>query len=207
MPEKLAWKEKLEREGFSVTISDYEIQGVTPDMFDWWFDNMDKGYVLWHPIDHKSFEWIVPPGKVGHVGAILAPGQGRPGGAVTKGRSRREDVSFVPADMIIYDHVEANSNIDADNKNTGQYIIHQYEATDYGTRLRSIQVRRPSPGARVEADPGRHLREEMGRASAFIPELYKLWQVVTDREINPHFNLKVKKLPNGKFVYVDKVKL
>ncbi len=202
-----AWKEKREQEGWAVTISEHELPGVTPDMMDWWFDNMDKGYFLWHPNDHKSFEWAVPPGKVGHVGAILTPGQGRPGGPITKGRSRREDVSFVPAEMIIYDHVEVNTNIDANNKNTGGYIVHQYEATDYGTRLRSISVRRAVPGARVEADPGKHLREEMQRAPQFIPDLYKLWQVVTDREVNPHFCLKVKKLRSGKFAYVEKVKL
>ena len=207
MQEKLEWKEKLEQEGFSVNISDYELNSVTPDMLDWWFDNMDKGYVLWHPIDHTTFEWIVPPTEVGHVGAILAAGQGRPGLPATKGRSRREDVSFIPADMIIYDHVEVTATIDSNNNNTGRYIVHQYEATDYGTRQRSIQVRQADPSARVEANPGKHLGEEMQRTQQFLPELYKLWQVVTDREKNPHFCLKVKRMPDGTWTYVEKVKL
>jgi hypothetical protein len=43
---------------------------LPPEMIDWWFDNMEKGFALWHPSDHKGFEWEISPAKVGHVGAV-----------------------------------------------------------------------------------------------------------------------------------------
>ena len=51
-------------------VVDHELHGVTPEMIDWWWDNMEKGYPLWHPEDHISFVWEVAPATVGHVGAI-----------------------------------------------------------------------------------------------------------------------------------------
>ncbi|MFX0049437.1 MAG: DAPG hydrolase family protein, partial [Candidatus Hermodarchaeota archaeon] len=39
-------------------VVDHELPGVTPEMIDWWWDNIDSSerYKLWHPDDHKSFE-------------------------------------------------------------------------------------------------------------------------------------------------------
>ena len=197
-------QEKVGREGQSHdTIVEHEIPCVTVDMLDWWWDNMEKAYPLYHPTAHKSFVWEVPPGKVGHVGAINNMYEIVDEEVVVKGRSRREDVNVVPASIIIYGHVEVNAAIDADNKNAGQYIVHQYEATSYGTRMRST-FHSPEP---VPPRTDRHSEEETALFAHFLPELYKLWQVVTDREINPHFCLKVKRLPNGQWTYVEKVKL
>ena len=40
-------------------------------MIDWWWDNIEnESYKLWHPQEHHTFEWQIPPKKVGHVGAI-----------------------------------------------------------------------------------------------------------------------------------------
>jgi hypothetical protein len=47
-----------------------ELVGVTPEMIDWWWVNMEKGYPLWEPNDHKSFVWEVPPPVGGYLGAI-----------------------------------------------------------------------------------------------------------------------------------------
>ena len=184
-------------------IDHEEIHGVIPEMLDWWWDNIEKAYPLWHPTAHKSFVFEVPPGKVGHVGAINNIYEVLDKGVVIQGRSRREDVSFADPSMIIYEHVEVNASIDADNKNTGQYIIHQYEATSNGIRMRST-FHSPEP---MPPSVDRHSEEETAQFAHFLPELYRLWKVVTDREINPHFCLKVKKLPNGQYAYVEKVKL
>lgn len=39
------------------------IRGITPDMLSWWWDHIGNTarYRLWQPIDHVSFEWLVPP--------------------------------------------------------------------------------------------------------------------------------------------------
>jgi hypothetical protein len=40
-------------------VVDHSLLGVTPEMIDWWWDNIDttERYKLWHPKDHQSFEW------------------------------------------------------------------------------------------------------------------------------------------------------
>jgi hypothetical protein len=42
-------------------IVDHELRNVTVEMIDWFADNMEKSYPLWHPEDHKSFVWEVSP--------------------------------------------------------------------------------------------------------------------------------------------------
>ena len=50
---------------------DHELENVTPEMIDWWWDHIDttERYKLWHPKDHISFKWEKSP-ENGHVGAI-----------------------------------------------------------------------------------------------------------------------------------------
>jgi hypothetical protein len=37
----------------------HELRGVTPEMIDWWWDNIDttERYRMWHPDSHLTFEW------------------------------------------------------------------------------------------------------------------------------------------------------
>lgn len=46
-------------------IVNQEIQGITADMLDWWWDNIDttSRYRGWHPTAHVSFRWMVPPNQ------------------------------------------------------------------------------------------------------------------------------------------------
>jgi hypothetical protein len=46
-------------------VVDHIIPGVTAEMLDWWWVNMEKGYELWCPDEHKAFRWEIkpPPGE------------------------------------------------------------------------------------------------------------------------------------------------
>ena len=37
-------------------VVDHIIPGVTEEMLDWWWVNMEKGYELWCPDEHKGFQ-------------------------------------------------------------------------------------------------------------------------------------------------------
>ncbi len=64
------YKELLKSETVSLVI-EHELHGVTPEMLDWWWDNMDNdSYKLWNPKDHIALEWQIPPRQMGHIGAI-----------------------------------------------------------------------------------------------------------------------------------------
>src|SRR5512136_299021 len=88
----------------NISVADYEIHNVTPNMIDWWWVNMEKAYMLWSP-DHKKFEWEVPPTNT-PVGAIQLHEQGP--GPLRKMRTRYEDPNSMPPEVkewIIYEHV------------------------------------------------------------------------------------------------------
>ena len=51
-------------------VVDHIIPGVTTEMIDWWWVNMEKGYELWCPDEHKGFRWEVKPPLGGHIGAV-----------------------------------------------------------------------------------------------------------------------------------------
>ena len=63
-------------------VVDHVIPGVTAEMIDWWWVNMEKGYELWCPEEHKGFKWEVEPPPGGHIPMfrrLLGPPPGSPG--------------------------------------------------------------------------------------------------------------------------------
>ncbi|MFB0560243.1 MAG: DAPG hydrolase family protein [Candidatus Lokiarchaeia archaeon] len=154
-------------------VVEHELRGITPEMIDWWWDHIDntERYKLWHPEDHVSFIWEVPPSKHGHVGAVQVAVEkiGEP--PPVKLRIRWEDPSSVPVSTT-YGHVLAASVIDHDDEPL-IWFVHEYEVESYGTRMRSI-FRFPAkmPHFILEA-MRKHNKEEMGQFSKFLPKLYK----------------------------------
>lgn len=186
------------------TVVDHELPGVTPAMLDWWSVNMEKGYPLWHPLSHKSLVWVTPPSQVGgRVGAVQIAEE-----AIGPGGPHKIRIEYVdPIDVVnlpvIYEHVAVSGDREPDGKVRKNWLCHQYEATSYGTRMHSI-FHREAGFPRVASEAwAQHNREEMGRHPYFLPEFYKLWQVIKDPAINVPCCLKVKKLPDGRWTYVN----
>ena len=150
-------------------VVDHELFGVTPEMIDWWWDNIDATdrYKLWHPEDHESFEWEVSP-KEGHVGAIQRVVE-KVGVSATM-RIRWEDPSQSPI-PIEYSHALVASTIDHNDKPMS-WLLHEYKEFEKGTKLRStfrLPARIPKPF--IEA-LRKHNLEEIGEFENFLPELY-----------------------------------
>jgi hypothetical protein len=73
LPQEI-YKELLKGQTVAL-VMEHDLPGVTPEMIDWWWDNIEnESYKLWHPKEHHTFEWQIPPWKVGHVGSPLGPG-------------------------------------------------------------------------------------------------------------------------------------
>ena len=184
---------KVDQEGQipNDVVVDQELHDITPVMLDWWFVNAEKGYPLWEPNEHKSFRWDVPPGRDTYVGAIAIVDESIGGGDVHHLRMEIVDLSLSPI-PVIYEHAALSSALGPNNERT-TYLLHQYEATSYGTRLRStmhFMVPMPSEFGETWA---RHCRAEFGTLTDWLPQFYKLWQVVKDPAINRRISLKVKK--------------
>jgi hypothetical protein len=54
------------------THLDWQHEGVTPRMIDWFWSNMEKAFILWHPEQHEALEWAVPP-KNGNPLGVQTP--------------------------------------------------------------------------------------------------------------------------------------
>jgi len=209
-----------EKEGwFTMADEFHEIRGVTPEMIDWWWDNMEKGYALWHPRDHHDFKWEEGkgPGDIGHLGAVQIADQSR-GPGVPRGKGSKAtwmDPAILPYTPE-FDHVLVLSGFSSDAENT-DYGIHQYTATDYGSAHRwtiilkgpkaeQFRAMKAAGKERPTQPPWNGMTHYQGEAycwEQFLPTLWKLWQVVKDPLVNPQPNLTVKKLPNGKVSYIN----
>jgi succinate dehydrogenase / fumarate reductase flavoprotein subunit len=164
-----------------------ELVGVTPEMIDWWWVNMEKGYPLWEPNDHKSFVWEVPPPVGGYLGAIQIAEEKMGPMPPMKIRIRWDDPDNCPIPRI-YEHAIVASGINAEGK-VQAMILHEYEKSPRGTRMRStMRFLGPVPPGLPEIWK-MHDRAEVSTFPSFLPDLYRLWQVVKDPAINRQCSL------------------
>ena len=184
------------------THIDWELDGVTPKMLDWWWTNMEKGFVLWHPIDHTDFYWHLKPEGNQALGAIHVAPQVWSDGTVIRPHIRWDDVATLDEgikEIIVYDHAVVAAGISLTGENVKDddppvsYRIHQWEKTDFGIRGMSSAVP-------IEPEPpekglvwAKHGGEEIGYFQDFLPVLYNLWRVVKNQEINPYFSFKIER--------------
>jgi len=104
-------------------VIEHELHGVTPEMIDWWWTHIDNSerYKLWHPEDHISFEWEVPLGENGLIGAIHT-GEER----IAELPARKIRIGFVDPTSpsfpipIIYPHIVAACGLGPNNEHLGR---------------------------------------------------------------------------------------
>lgn len=182
------------------THFDWTLDGVTPRMIDWFWSNMEKGFVLWHPEQHEPMEWPVPPVHGQPLGAIHNAPQtwddGRRQNLYIR-FERLEDVKPEIRDVIVHEHViiVAGLGLTEAEMHAGDpmgYRIHQWSRSDNGVTGRSsaIGTRKPEDAAegRIWAA---HAATEIGNWGVFLPTLYGLYRVVTDVRRNPFTDLRV----------------
>jgi len=192
-------KFKVSYDGHATHL-DWAHEGVTPRMLDWFWSNMEKGFVLWHPEQHEPLEWVVPPKHGNPIGAIHNAPQTWSDGRRQNLYIRQERLLDVPPearDHIIYEHVAIVAGLGLDESCLAKpdpmgYRIHQWQATDFGVVGRSTAhgTRRKE----TEADGkvwAAHCSQEVGNWGVFLPQLYTLYKVVTDPRRNPFADLAV----------------
>jgi len=165
-----------------------ELVGVTPEMIDWWWVNMEKGYPLWEPNDHKSFTWEVPPPVGGYLGAIQIAEEKMGPMPPMKIRIRWDDPESCPIPRT-YEHAIVASGINPEGE-VQAMILHEYERSPRGTKMRStMRFLGPVPPSLPEIWK-KHDRAEVSTFPNFLPDLYRMWQAVKDPAINRQCSLK-----------------
>lgn len=182
------------------THIDWSHEGVTPKMIDWFWSNMEKAFLLWHPEQHEPLEWAVAPVHGNPIGSIHIAPQTWNDGSRQNLYIRFEDLNDVPAEVkeyIVYEHCVIVAGLGLgeeslkDPKPLG-YRIHQWQKSDFGVVGKSSAI-----GTRKKETPeegiiwSEHCIEEIGNWGVFLPQLYNLYKVVTNTKYNPYADLSV----------------
>ena len=155
-------------------VMEHELRGVTPEMLDWWWDNMDNDtYKLWNPQDHIALEWQIPPSQVGHAGAIHMACESISDIPASILRIRWEEPSAAPI-ATIYSHVNVGSALSPGTEDIPLgSAVHEYEETSYGTRMRSTFLLPAFAPQQFLDSLRKHNIAEMGQFPEFLPQLFK----------------------------------
>jgi hypothetical protein len=205
-------------------VVDHIVPGVTTEMLDWWWVNMEKGYELWCPDEHKGFVWKVKPPLGGHIGAIQIATE-----SIDYGPVRDINIEWMDPNLgtpehkqfWTYKHLLAAG---ASRPGVPPWVMlsHQYEAIPGGCKMRSCMHIPPGmPPGTDPAMPGSsplpphpsgkkpsgggwrvHNIAEVSTFKAFLPALWGIWQAVSDPNINRHCSLKIKK-EGSQIIYVQ----
>jgi hypothetical protein len=182
------------------TLIDWEHDGVTARMIDWFWSNMEKGFILWHPEQHEALEWAIPPKHGNPVGSVhIAPqtwNDGRRQNLYIR-FERLEDVAAEWRDYIQYEHVVIMAGLGLGEECLAKpdpmgYRIHQWQKSDAGVVGRSTAI---GTRRKETVDDGKiwaaHCAQEVGNWGIFLPTLYNLYKVVDHPDRNPFADLSV----------------
>ena len=182
------------------THIDWQHDGITPRMIDWFWSNMEKGFILWHPEQHEPLEWAKPPVHGNPVGSIHIAPQTWDDGSRQNLYIRFEDFNDVPdkiKGVVVYEHCVVVAGLGfgsqcMENPDPMGYRIHQWQKTDFGVVGKSSGI-----GTRKKETPEQgmvwsaHCIAEISNWGVFLPDLYRLYKVVENTAFNPFADLAV----------------
>lgn len=196
------------------THLDWQHDGVTPKMIDWFWSNMEKGFLLWHPEEHEPLSWAVPVKHGNPIHAIHIAPQTWSDGTRQNLYLRFEDLDDVPDNVkeyIVYDHVILVNCIglgekSLENPEVWGYRIHQWSGTDFGVVGKSNAIGMAKKETKEQGQVwAKHCQQEIGNWGVFLPQLYELFKPVVNTAFNPYTNLSVVgKGANVKYKYIQK---
>ena len=194
-------KKKVWQDEKGATHIDWELEDVTPRMLNWFWCNLEKCDILWHPNQHNNFERFVSIQELGSpLKSIHIAPQTWGDGKAIRPYIRMEPLEDVPPEIkayIKYDHVVVvgaisilGDNVRPDDPVLG-YRVHQWQKSDGGVIGMSTAI-----GARKnDADDGLvwadHAAEEVANWEVFLPTLYRLYKVIERRDICPYYSFRV----------------
>lgn len=182
------------------THIDWKHDGVTAKMIDWFWSNMEKAMLLWHPEQHEPLIWAVPPKHGNPVGSIHIAPQTWSDGTRQNLYIRHEKFSDIPNEvrnLIEYEHCIVVGGLGFGPESIEKseplgYRLHQWEKSDDGVVGKSSAI-----GATKKETPeegliwAEHCIGEVNNWGVFLPQLYQLYKVVKNTDYNPYTDLSV----------------
>lgn len=182
---------------------DWELDGVTARMLDWFWCNMDKCDYLWHPNQHNGFEWyegysVIELGTP--INSIHIAPQTWGDNVAFCPHIRMEALANTPdfvLETIKYDHVMISAGIamergDIDPQGPPMaWRVHQWQANNAGVVGMSSGI--TADGCDADSGPvwADHAVEEVGNWEVFLPRLYELYKVIQRSDICPYHSFEL----------------
>ena len=191
------------------------LPGVTAEMLDWWWANMEKGYYLWAPGSHKRFSWVREPWKHGFLRSAHmiseSVGEGMP---VFGGNG----VQIDRLDMDWFPYTEALEHVIVEGvfNGLGEFVdmtVHQWQDVPGGCvhmdgAVAAARISEPprfilemlaeDPNAKpVPPSATDHGEYEASRWPVFLPKLWELWKDHPDPTQSVPCDLRVERTGTG----------
>ncbi len=194
------------------------LPGITPEMLDWFWANMEKGYYLWAPGSHKRFNWVREPWRYGFLNSAHmiseTVGEGKPVFGGSGVEIRRLNLSYFPFTTHL-EHVICEGVFNRKEEFVDS-TVHMWQATEGGcihvtASVASTTITEPpafvlemikngemTVESQGQSDGnGDHAEYEAAMWPRFLPTLYHLWEGHPDPSQNVQCNLTVKDGPAG----------
>ncbi len=198
------------------------LPGVTAEMMDWFWANMEKCYYLWAPGSHKRFSWVREPWKYGMmhsahiISEVVEPGLPVFGGNGVQINRLGLEEHYPFTTCLEHVIVEGVFN------GKGEWIdatVHMWEdtagglfhitATVQNTRATAppdfiLEMLAKDPHVKIVPNfATEHEDYEASQWPVFLPKLYELWKDHPDPTQNVRCNLKAEQGADGVFRYVE----
>lgn len=192
------------------------LPGVTSEMMDWFWANMEKGYYLWAPGSHKKFTWVKTPVEYGMEASVHMISEAcEPGAAVFGGEGveihRLALKEFFPFTTCLK-HVICEG-VYNDLGELVDSTVHMWEdveggcvhitATVQNSKVSAppafiIDILKKDPNAKIVPNfLTEHEDFEASQWPVFLPKLYDLWKNHPDPSQNVQCCLEVEKTAEG----------
>lgn len=216
---------EYEEKGWAIlAIGAHYLPGVTSEMIDWFWSNMEKGYYLWAPGSHKRFQWIQEPWEYGFTNSkhtsleTMFDGQTldlkvAAGNGYGMLLYNRYDMDWFPFNHCLK-HCIVEGQKD-ENGDTWFLLAHMWEDVEGGSIHRMAGATRTLEDARKVLPPEEfppvkgklntveHCEYELSWWPKFLPGLYNVWKDHPDPTQNVKFDLSVEKIGDYKWKYIN----
>ncbi len=222
LPELELTEEAKEKGYVLASQKQHLLPGVTAEMIDWFWANMEKGYYLWAPGSHKRFSWVKSPAQVGFEDSIHMISEAcEPDLAVFGGDGveihRLHLTDFYPLTTSLKHAIcegvfnDLNELVDSTIhlwEDSPAGLLH-YTATVSNTKSSMpphfiLDILKEDPNPKIVPNYATtHEDYEASQWPVFLPTLYQLWKNHPDPAQNVHCNLEVYKGEDGRYHYVE----
>lgn len=206
----------------SLEPSQHFLPGVTAEMLDWFWVNMEKCYYLWGPGSHKYFQWVKEPWKYGFKESKISVAEntyengpifalaGDP--VITMNRLGMEEFIYNYAlDHVLMEGLRHPETGEVINNN-----VHMYQNVEGGCvhittncwNRKYIPFGRTPEEQKIEESRlpegvnFTHQDYECSHWPKFLPSLYEIWKDHPDPCQNVKMDLSVKQIDEFKWEYI-----